>query len=50
MDLGRDVEFLAELSERSGMGIVCTTGAYHEAEGITHTFRYLPVEEISTST
>src|SRR6266481_4536377 len=30
MDLGRDVEFLAELSERSGMRIVCTTGAYHE--------------------
>ena len=47
MDVGRDVEFLAELSERSGMGIVCTTGAYHEAEGITHTFRYLPVEEIT---
>lgn len=47
MDLGRDVEFLAELSERSGMRIVCTTGAYHEAEGITYTFRHLPVEEIT---
>jgi phosphotriesterase-related protein len=47
MDLGRDVEFLAELSQRSGMRIVCTTGAYFEAEGITHTFRYLPVEEIT---
>ncbi len=47
MDLGRDVEFLAELSQRSGMRIVCTTGAYFEAEGITHTFRHLPVEEIT---
>jgi phosphotriesterase-related protein len=47
MDLGRDVEFLAELSERSGLRIVCTTGAYFEAEGITHTFRHLPVEDIA---
>ncbi len=47
MDLGRDVEFLAELSQKSGMQIVCTTGAYFEAEGITHTFRHLPVEDIA---
>jgi len=47
MDLGRDVEFLAELSQQSGMRIVCTTGAYFEAEGITHTFRQLPEEEIT---
>jgi phosphotriesterase-related protein len=47
MDLGRNVEFLAELSQRSGMRIICTTGAYFEAEGITHTFRHLPVEEIT---
>lgn len=47
MDLGRDVEFLAELSQRSGLRIVCTTGAYFEAEGITHTFRHLPVEDIT---
>ncbi len=47
MDLGRDVEFLAELSARSGLRIVCTTGAYFEAEGITHTFRHLPVEDIA---
>jgi phosphotriesterase-related protein len=47
MDLGRDVEFLAELSQRSGLQIVCTTGAYFEAEGITHTFRHLPIEEIT---
>jgi phosphotriesterase-related protein len=47
MDLGRDVEFLAELSQTSGMRIICTTGAYFEAEGITHTFRHLPLEEIA---
>lgn len=47
MDLGRDVEFLAELSQRSGLQIVCTTGAYFEAEGITYTFRHMPVEEIT---
>jgi phosphotriesterase-related protein len=29
------------------MQIVCTTGAYFEAEGITHTFRHLPVEDIA---
>jgi len=47
MDLGRDVGFLAELSQKSGMRIICTTGAYVEADGITHTFRHLPVEEIT---
>jgi phosphotriesterase-related protein len=47
MDLGRDVEFLAELAQKSRMQIVCTTGAYFEAEGITHTFRHLPLEEIT---
>ncbi|MGH8598519.1 MAG: phosphotriesterase family protein, partial [Gammaproteobacteria bacterium] len=47
MDLGRDVEFLAELSQRSGMRVICTTGAYFEAEGNTYTFRNLPLEEIA---
>lgn len=46
MDLGRDVEFLAELSQKSGMRIVCTTGAYFEEAGQTYTFRQMPVEEI----
>jgi phosphotriesterase-related protein len=47
MDLGRDVEFMAEVAQRSGMRIVCTTGAYKENEGLTYTFRALPVEEIT---
>ncbi|MFQ5514714.1 MAG: phosphotriesterase [Myxococcota bacterium] len=47
MDLGRDVEFMAEVAQRSGMRIVCTTGAYKEEEGLTYTFGALPVEEIT---
>ncbi|MCB1748449.1 MAG: phosphotriesterase [Gammaproteobacteria bacterium] len=47
MDLGRDVEFLAELSQKSGMRIVCTTGAYFEAQGNTFTFKQVPLEEIT---
>lgn len=47
MDLGRDPEFMAEAAQQSGMRIVCTTGAYFEAQGNTMTFRQLPVEEIT---
>jgi phosphotriesterase-related protein len=47
MDLGRDVEFMAEVAQRSGMRIVCTTGAYKENEGLTYTFGALPVDEIA---
>ena len=46
MDLGRDATFLAELSQQSGMRIICATGMYFEAEGNTYTFRHLPVDEI----
>jgi phosphotriesterase-related protein len=47
MDLGRDVEFMAEVSERSGMRVICTTGAYKQNEGLTYTFGALPLEEIT---
>ena len=47
LDLGRDAEFLAELSQQSGMRVICTTGAYFEAEGNTFTFRQLSVEQIT---
>ena len=47
MDLGRDVEFMAEVAQRSGMRIVCTTGAYKENEGLTYTFGALPADEIA---
>ncbi|HEX4355343.1 MAG TPA: hypothetical protein VHZ95_20595 [Polyangiales bacterium] len=46
IDLGRDVEFMAEVAQKSGMKIVCATGAYKENEGITYTFGALPIEEI----
>jgi phosphotriesterase-related protein len=46
IDLGRDVEFMAAVSERSGMRIVCATGAYKENEGLTYTFAALSVEDI----
>jgi phosphotriesterase-related protein len=46
MDLGRDVEFMAEVADRSGMRIICTTGAYKQNEGLTYTFGALAVEEI----
>src|SRR5580698_3743190 len=47
IDLGRDVEFMAEVSERSGVHVVCATGAYTELEGLSYTFRALPAEEIT---
>lgn len=46
MDLGRDVEFVAEVAQRSGTNIVCATGVYNEAEGIPYTFRSMPREDI----
>jgi phosphotriesterase-related protein len=46
MDLGRDVDFMAEVAQRSGMRIICTTGAYKQNEGLTYTFGALPVEQI----
>ncbi len=32
-DLGRDVEFMAEVSQKSGFPIICATGLYKEDEG-----------------
>jgi phosphotriesterase-related protein len=34
VDLGRDVEFVAEISQRSGINLICATGVYTEAQGI----------------
>jgi phosphotriesterase-related protein len=46
MDLGRDVEFVAEAAQRAGVNVVCATGIYTEAEGIPYTFRTMPREDI----
>jgi phosphotriesterase-related protein len=40
------VEFCAEVSQRSGVTLICTTGVYTEAQGIPYTFRHLPVEAV----
>jgi phosphotriesterase-related protein len=32
-DLGRDIEFAAEVASRAGFNIICATGLYKEAEG-----------------
>ncbi len=45
-DLGRDVEFVAEISQRSGITLICTTGVYTEAFGIPYTFRHLETSAI----
>ena len=46
MDLGRDVEFVAEVAQRSRVNIVVATGVYNEAEGIPYTFRSMPRDDI----
>ncbi|WP_439815798.1 phosphotriesterase family protein [Zavarzinia sp. CC-PAN008] len=47
MDMGRQVDICAEVAQKSGINIVCTTGAYYEDAGLTFTFRHLPVEAIT---
>ena len=47
MDLGRDVEMIAAVSQRSGIDIICATGAYFEEMGITWTLAQLPAEAIA---
>ena len=46
-DMGRDVEFMAEVSQKSGINIVCSTGVYFEEIGMSATFRNLDVDEIA---
>jgi phosphotriesterase-related protein len=46
MDLGRDVEFVAEISQRSGINLVCATGVYTEAQGIPFALAHHEVNAI----
>lgn len=39
-DCGRDTELLKEVSEKSGINIVCSTGLYAEAEGAPGYFKF----------
>ena len=47
MDLGRDVEFIAEVSQKSRITLICTTGVYAESMGIPYTLRSLPIEAVT---
>jgi phosphotriesterase-related protein len=47
MDLGRDVEFCAEVSQKSGINLICATGVYVEAMGIPYTLTALSVDQIA---
>jgi phosphotriesterase-related protein len=47
MDLGRDVSFIAEVAQRSGIDLICATGVYFEAEGIPFTLRHLETDAIA---
>ncbi|MGH7894675.1 MAG: phosphotriesterase family protein [Candidatus Binatia bacterium] len=40
IDLGRDVELMAEVAQASGVGIVCATGLYKEDEGAPAYFKF----------
>ncbi len=39
-ECGRDPEILREISERSGVQIICSTGYYYEGEGATAYFKF----------
>lgn len=47
IELGRDVSLMREISERSGVNIICTTGFYHEDLGLPTYWRARNVEEIT---
>ncbi len=47
MELGRDPEFMAEVSSRSGVNIICSTGLYKEDLGLPSYFRQRSTEEIA---
>jgi phosphotriesterase-related protein len=47
IELGRDAAMMAEISERSGMNIICTTGFYFEEMGLPPYWRARTVDEIA---
>ncbi|MGH7933072.1 MAG: phosphotriesterase family protein [Candidatus Binataceae bacterium] len=46
-DIGRDVVFMAEVSQAAGVNIICSTGLYKEDLGSTPYFKQRSVEEIA---
>jgi len=47
IELGRDVGLMREVSERSGVHIVCATGFYYEDMGIPPYWRKQPPEDVA---
>ncbi len=47
IELGRDAAVMKEISEKSGMHIICTTGFYFEAMGLPVYWRARTVDEIA---
>ncbi|UPJ59935.1 hypothetical protein [Bradyrhizobium sp. 192] len=47
IELGRDVAMMKEVSEKSGVYIVCTTGFYYEGGGLPVYWRARTVDEIA---
>jgi len=45
-DMGRNPEYLAEASQRSGMNIISSTGLYHHGIGISAHFRGLSEDQL----
>jgi phosphotriesterase-related protein len=45
-DLGRDVQFVAEVSQRSGVDLICATGVYTEAQGIPFALAHHEIDAI----
>ena len=47
MDIGRDVQFMAEVSQATGVNIICATGLYKEDLGNTSYFKQRTVDDIA---
>jgi phosphotriesterase-related protein len=47
IEMGRDPELLAEVSQRTGMNIVCATGFYKEEAGLPYYWRVRSPEEVA---
>lgn len=47
IELGRDVNLMREISEKSGMQIICTTGFYFEEQGLPIYWRMRTEDEIA---
>lgn len=47
IELGRDVTMMKEISEKSGVHVICTTGFYFEEQGLPPYWRARTVDEIA---